>query len=129
MTLIHTTLLRNALTATLVLALGGTALAQPAAQTIQLYSFGYTPNAIHLAAGRPVTLNFVNTAGGGHNFSAPSFFANARIVSGSAPNGVVELGSRQSRSITLIPSAGSYKVRCTHTLHRQLGMRGQIVVS
>ena len=115
--------------AALALTVGASATAQPAAQTIQLYSFGYTPKVIRLAAGRPVTINFVNTAGGGHDFSAPSFFANARMVSGSAPNGVIELGKRQSQSITLIPRAGSYKVRCTHTLHRQLGMRGQIVVS
>ena len=123
------TLFRFTLTAALALTLSAPAAAQPAAQTIQLYSFGYTPNVIRLAAGRPVTLTFVNTASGGHNFSAPSFFANTRIVSGSAPNGVVEVGARQSRSITLIPRAGSYKVRCTHTFHRQLGMRGQIVVN
>ena len=122
------TLFRTALTATLALTLGAPAAAQPATQTIQLYSFGYTPKAIRLAAGRPVTINFVNTAGGGHNFSAPSFFANARIVGGSAPNGVVELGARQSRAVTLNPRAGSYKFRCTHTFHRQMGMRGQIVV-
>ena len=123
------TLFRTALTATLSLTLGAPAAAQPATQTIQLYSFGYTPKAIRLAAGRPVTINFVNTAGGGHNFSAPSFFDNARIVSGSAPNGLVELGARQSRSITLIPRAGSYKVRCTHFLHKQMGMTGQILVN
>ena len=87
------TLFRFTLTAALALTLSAPAAAQPAAQTIQLYSFGYTPNVIRLAAGRPVTLTFVNTASGGHNFSAPSFFANTRIVSGSAPNGVVEVGA------------------------------------
>ena len=122
------TLFRSSLTVALALGLGAPAAAQPAAQTIQLYSFGYTPKAIRLAAGRPVTLNFVNTSGGGHNFSAPSFFANARITAGSAPNGVVEVGKRQSQSITLIPRAGSYKVRCTHFLHKQMGMTGRILV-
>ena len=120
--------LRSAFIPTLALALSAPAAAQPATQAVQLYSFGYTPKLIRLAADRPVTINFVNTSGGGHNFSAPSFFATARIVSGSAPNGVVEVGARQSRSVTLIPRAGSYKVRCTHTFHRQLGMRGRIVV-
>jgi len=115
--------------AALALTFSAPAVAQPAAQTIQLYSFGFTPNAIHLTAGRPVTLNFVNSAGGGHNFSAPSFFAAATITSGSAPNGLVELGARQSRSITLVPRAGRYKVRCTHFLHQQMGMSGQILVN
>ena len=122
-------LFHSSLAAALILSLNAPAAAQPAAQTIQLYSFGYTPKVIRLAAGRPVTINFVNTAGGGHNFSAPSFFAAATITSGSAPNGVVELGKRQSRTITLIPRAGTYKVRCTHTFHKQLGMTGQILVN
>lgn len=123
------TLFRSTLAAALILACGAPATAQPAAQTIQLYSFGYKPNIIRVAAGRPVTINFVNTAGGAHNFSAPTFFANVRIVSGSAPSGVIELGARTSRSITLIPRAGNYQFRCTHFLHRQMGMRGQIIVS
>ena len=123
------TLFRSTLAAALMLTLNTPATAQPAAQTIQLYSFGYTPKAIHLAVGRPVTLNFVNTAGGGHNFSAPSFFAAANVTSGSAPGGVVELGGHQSRAITLVPRAGSYKFRCTHTFHKQFGMSGQIVVN
>lgn len=122
------TLFRSTLFAALAVALTAPAIAQPAAQTIQLYSFGYTPKAIHLAAGRPVTLNFVNTAGGGHNFSAPSFFAAANITSGSAPGGVVELGAHQSRAITLTPRAGTYRFRCTHTFHKQFGMSGQILV-
>jgi plastocyanin len=114
--------------AAIALCCSAPAVAQPAAQTIQLYSFGFTPNAIHLTAGRPVTINFINGAGGGHNFSAPSFFANATITSGAAPNGIVELGGHQSRSITLVPRAGTYKVRCTHFLHKQMGMTGQILV-
>ena len=122
------TLFRSTIIAALALGFTPPAPAQPAAQTIQLYSFGFTPKAIHLAAGRPVTINFVNTAGGGHNFSAPSFFAAASVTSGSAPGGVVELGAHQSRAITLTPRAGSYKFRCTHTFHKQFGMSGQIVV-
>ena len=122
------TLPRFAALAALTITFSAPATAQPAAQTIQLYSFGYNPKAIHLTAGRPVTLTFVNSAGGGHNFSAPSFLATAKIVTGSAPNGLIELGARQSRSITLVPRAGRYKFRCTHFLHKQMGMSGQILV-
>jgi plastocyanin len=125
---VRMTLFQSTIIAVLALAFTAPAAAQPAAQTIQLYSFGFTPRAIHLAAGRPVTLNFVNSAGGGHNFSAPSFFATAKIASGSAPNGVVELGAHQSRAITLTPRAGTYKFRCTHTFHKALGMTGTILV-
>ena len=41
-------------------------------QQILLYSYGYTPSPIVLAAGKPVTLTFVNRAGKGHDFTAPN---------------------------------------------------------
>ena len=106
--------------------------AQPAAapvQTIQLYSFGYAPKPIQLAADRAVTLSFVNQAKGGHDFTAREFFAAARIISGAAPNGEVELKGGETKTVTLIPRAGTYKVHCTHFMHSNMGMHTQIVVS
>ena len=105
--------------------------AQPggaAARTIALFSHGYNPNPIVLAAGRPVTLTFVNQSGKGHDFTAASFFSAARIVSGSAPAGEVDLAPGESRSVTLIPAAGRYKVHCGKPFHKMLGMRADIVV-
>ena len=54
--------------------------AQPALQslTITVWSYGFAPHPIHLAAGRPVTLTFVNRSGSGHDFTAGAFFANSR---------------------------------------------------
>src|SRR6476659_2826257 len=98
------------------------AAAQPASQVITVYSFGFAPRPIHLAAGRPVTLTFVNRAGSGHDFTARAFFARSQILSGSAPAGEVELGGGQTRSITLIPRAGTYPAHCGHFMHKQLGM-------
>jgi plastocyanin len=106
----------------------GPAAAQPAALTIEVYNFGFGPRPIHLRAGQPVTLTFVNRSGSGHDFTAPGFFANARIVSGAAPNGGIELTGHQTRSITLVPRAGSYAARCTHFLHKQMGMTDRIIV-
>lgn len=37
---------------------------------IQLYNFGFSPRPIHLAAGRPVTLTFVNRSGPLRNYRA-----------------------------------------------------------
>ena len=45
------------------------------AQTIQLASFSFAPKPIHLKAGKPVTLNFVNVSGSSHDFTAKQFFA------------------------------------------------------
>ena len=107
------------------------AFGQPAApQTVEvrLSSFAFSPEAIALTAGRPVTLHLVNSGGGGHNFSAPQFFAAATNVSGPVNEGSVEVRGHQSVDITLTPSRGTYRLRCTHTFHTALGMRGSIVV-
>lgn len=97
-------------------------------QTITLYSYGYNPEPIVLAAGRPVTLRFVNRAGKGHDFTAPRFFNSSRIVAGSVSEGEVDLRGGQTASITLVPTAGRYKVHCGKTFHKVLGMSGDIIV-
>ena len=120
---------RFALVAGAALAFSAPAPAQPAVQTIYLWSFNYAPKPIHLAAGRPVTLTFVNRSGGGHDFTARSFFRNARITSGMVMDGMVELHGNESKSVTLVPRAGTYKVHCSHFLHKQFGMTDLIIVN
>lgn len=112
----------------LSLALSAPAVAQPAAQTIDLANFSFSPRPIQLAAGRPVTLTFVNRSGSGHDFTAKAFFASARILSGAAPGGKLEFRGGETRSITLVPSAGTYEVHCSHFLHSSFGMTDTIVV-
>ena len=103
--------------------------AQPAAQlTIDVYSFGFAPRPIHLRAGQPVTLTFVNRSGSSHDFSARGFFSNSRILNGSVEDGEVDLPGHAVRSITLVPRAGSYGAHCSHFMHKQLGMQDSILV-
>ena len=104
--------------------------AQPSAsaQTVILYSHGYNPDPIVLAAGRPIALTFVNRAGKGHDFTAKKFFRTSRIVSGKVAGGEIDLGPGQSTTVTLVPAAGRYKVHCGHPFHAMLGMRAEIVV-
>ena len=116
------------------------ALAEPSASAqspppptveVQLSSFNYSPKEIRLRAGQPVSLSLTNTSGGGHDFSAPDFFAAARILPGgtAVPNrGRIEVPSNQTRVVRLVPARGRYRLRCTHTLHSTLGMRGRIIV-
>jgi plastocyanin len=104
------------------------ALAQPAAETVSVWSFGFSPKPIQLQAGRPVTLTFVNRSGGGHDFTAPAFFANARVIAGAAPDGRIKLPGHASRSITLVPLAGSYPAHCSHLMHQPMGMSDVILV-
>ena len=113
--------------AALSLLLGAAAAAQPAGQTILVWSYGFSPHPLHLRAGQPVTLTFVNRSGSGHDFTAPTFFGNSTIT-GAAPDGEIELGPRETKSITLIPRAGIYRAHCSHFFHKQLGMSDEIVV-
>ena len=115
--------------AALSLASSLSAQAQPTQLRIDLTSFSYAPQPIHLAAGRPVTLTLVNRSGGGHDFTARKFFASSKIIAGSAPGGRIEVPERAVRTITLVPRAGRYNVHCSHFLHKQFGMQAVIVVS
>ena len=100
----------------------------PPTQVINLWSFDYAPKPIHLRAGAPVTLSFVNRANSGHDFTARDFLAASRILAGAAPDGKVRLRGGEAKSVTLVPRAGRYSVHCSHMFHKQLGMRDLIVV-
>lgn len=112
----------------LSLLLAAPATAQPAQVTVQLSNFSFAPKPIHLAAGRPVTLTFANLSGSGHDFTAKEFFAASTITAGAAPDGKVALSGHETRSITLVPRAGTYDAHCSHFLHSSMGMTDQIVV-
>jgi plastocyanin len=103
--------------------------AQPQAITISVFSFGFTPKPIHLRAGQPVTLTFVNQSSHGHDFTAPEFFAASAVSAGAAPGGKIPLAGNQTKSITLTPRAGTYPAHCSHFLHSSMGMTDQIVVN
>ena len=99
---------------------------------VRLSSFDYAPSTIDLRAGEPVVLHLVNVSSGGHDFAARAFFAAADIRPqdrAAIVNGKVDLEGRQSRDIALVPKAGRYSLKCTHSFHKLLGMSGTIIVS
>ena len=58
-------------------------------------------------------------------------FAAARIEPADAAlveDGEIEVPGKSTRTVHLVPAAGTYRLTCTHTLHALLGMRGSIVV-
>jgi uncharacterized cupredoxin-like copper-binding protein len=102
-----------------------------AEQRVVLSNFDFTPHELHLRAGQPVALVLANSASGGHDFSAPEFFAAARIEPADAAlvsEGEVDVPAGSTRTVHLVPAAGSYKLTCTHTMHAMFGMKGRIVV-
>lgn len=119
--------LRSALA--LLLAAASPAVASPyATQRVDLSNFKFIPRQIELAANRPVTLVVSNRSGSGHDFNAPEFFAGSRIIAGAAPGGKIAMPGRSTRSITLVPRAGTYRLHCSRFLHSSFGMTGAIVV-
>ena len=123
------TLSRFAAIAALSLALGAPVTAQPAGQTIIMWSFGFSPKPLLLAAGRPVTLTFVNRSGSSHDFTASAFFSRSTVTAGAAPDGEIELQGHETKTITLVPRAGTYPAHCSHFLHKQFGMSDVIIVN
>ena len=87
-----------------------------------------TGRTIVLRAGVPVTLQFVNRAGKGHDFTAEKFFRSSRILAGQVGAGEVELRPGQVANVTLVPAAGRYNVHCSHPFHKILGMHTTILV-
>jgi plastocyanin len=98
---------------------------------VVLSAFAFTPQSLRLHRGQTYQLRFVNRGSGGHNFAAPEFFASAQInpaEAGAVAGGKVEPGKGESRTVRLVPIAGTYWVTCTHFLHTGFGMIGSIVV-
>lgn len=122
------TLSRFTAVAALSLVFGAPVAAQPAGPTILVWSYGFSPQPLQLAADRPVTLTFVNRSGSSHDFTAKTFFATSRIIRGDAADGEVELAPHETKSVTLIPRRGRYGAHCSHFFHKQLGMSDQIFV-
>jgi uncharacterized cupredoxin-like copper-binding protein len=99
--------------------------------TVILADFSFSPDRITLRAGVPVRLRLVNQSTGGHDFSAPEFFAKSSFAAGTkAPaGGAIEVGSQQTAEIVLTPLLpGTYPVECTHFLHSLFGMTATIQV-
>lgn len=98
---------------------------------IRLSNFDFTPSIIGLEAGRPYELKIVNAASGGHDFTAPEFFAASAVAPQDAAriaSGQIDLGGGETASIRLVPAVGEFKVVCTHFGHVALGMTGKIIV-
>ena len=98
---------------------------------VRLANFDFTPPLIRMRAGHPYRLELHNDSGGGHTFTAPAFFAAARVAGRDAPliaGGQVRLAGGESRIVHLIPARGTYKLVCSHRGHALLGMTARIAV-
>lgn len=120
--------MRVAIPLLVLLAMPASAQPPAAVVDVQLSSFAFAPATIRLRAGVPVTLRLTNGGRGGHNFSAPEFFAAAQPTGAALRDGALEVPSRRTVEVRVVPRRGSYRLRCTHMLHTAFGMRGEIIV-
>ncbi|MBV8092979.1 MAG: cupredoxin domain-containing protein [Acetobacteraceae bacterium] len=99
--------------------------------TVRMSNFAFDPEYLRLKAGVPVRFRFLNESRGGHDFSAPAFFAASSTLPGSSapPNGDVAVGAHQTVEIVVVPlKPGTYPLKCTHFLHSFFGMHGTVEV-
>jgi uncharacterized cupredoxin-like copper-binding protein len=100
---------------------------------VHLTNFHFTPDHIQMQHGQAYRLHLVNDASGGHDFDAGTFFAAAQIApsdQAKIKKGSVDLKGGQTVEIRLVaPTAGTYKLHCSHFMHSAFGMTGEIVVS
>jgi plastocyanin len=104
----------------------------PATVEVHLSNFKFAPATVVLKRGQPTILRLVNDSGGGHDFTAREFFASATLAPRDralVADGEVEVPGKQIREIRVTaPRAGTYKLKCSHSFHKALGMSGRIVV-
>lgn len=98
---------------------------------ISLSSFSVSPRELHLRSGQPVLLRVANDSSVSHDLTAPEFFSAAAVRGDSASSivrGRISLAAHQNVIVRLVPAAGRYSVKCSHPLHKMLGMSGTIIV-
>jgi plastocyanin len=104
----------------------------PTPITVTLDNFRFGPPIIQMVHGRPYVLQLVNRSKGGHDFTAPKFFAASGLDAAARARvaaGEVEVPGHGEVMLRLIaPPPGRYKVKCTHFMHGAMGMKGEIIV-
>ena len=98
---------------------------------VLLSSYDIVPETIHLKAGEPVRLRFVNNSQQSHDFSAKGFFRSAQMRREDAElvrGGTLRVEPLSTRTIALVPRAGRYRAGSRNIIHRLLGFTGTILV-
>ena len=112
-----------ALSCALSLAIPGAGVAQganPQVINVELSSFAFSPSTLTFQHGRSYRLHLVNTSGGGHDFTAPEFFAASQIAPADRARiagGKVRLTGKQSVDVTLRPKGPGIRAAFSHFLH------------
>ncbi len=95
-----------------------TATTTPKVLTVTGSNFAFAPTQLTVKKGETVTINFENT-GGLHDWKIDEFNAATKKINGG-----------QTDSVTFVADkAGSFEYYCSVGTHRQMGMRGTLIVT
>ena len=121
--------------AALILSLGAaspTSRAETVTVDVVLADFSFTPSALNFQHGGHYLLRLSNQGSGGHNFTAPDFFAAVEIDSNGPRDmkkGKIEVPKGQTVEIGFTAvKPGTYGIKCSHFLHSGFGMKGTAVI-
>jgi uncharacterized cupredoxin-like copper-binding protein len=101
---------------------------------VVLTEFALKPSQIRLRADRSYRLHLENRGSSDHSFSAPGFFRAAAlhddpVAAEARGSGAIEIARGKSTEVYLRPlGVGTFPMECSHFLHSNLGMTGDIVV-
>ena len=98
---------------------------------VLLTSYAISPRVIHLRAGEPVRLHFVNNSNVALTFDTPAFFRSAELRERDADairRGTLTLGPLSDRTNTKKPQTKHKATQNHNFIHRLLGMSSRIVV-
>jgi len=99
---------------------------------ITLSNFNFAPNMLRLQRNMSYAIHLMNSASGGHSFSAPGLFAAVAVAPDDRSkivNGKIEIPAGQTVDVVITPMmAGNYPIVCTHFLHQTFGMKGDAVI-
>jgi plastocyanin len=85
--------------------------------TVTGSSFNFSPKVITVKKGDTVKINFVNS-GGMHDWRIDEFNASTKVINGGQTDSVTFLADK----------AGSFEYYCSVGTHRQMGMKGTLIV-
>lgn len=128
-------MLRMLAVAALISSLGAASTASRAETVtvdVVLSDFSFTPSTLRFQHGGHYLLRLSNRGSGGHNFTAPEFFAAVEIDSNDLKDvkkGKIEVPKDQSVDIGFTAvKPGTYRIKCSHFLHSGFGMKGTAVI-
>jgi len=98
---------------------------------VPLTTFPMEPRVLHLKSGLPIFVRVSNDSAIAQFLTAHVSFARAAIAPAGQPkivNARIALCAKRNVAIIMISRSGRYPVKCSHPLHKRLGMMGTMVV-